>query len=329
MSVRRAPLLTGVAVAGLLLLGASFAPDAEARMRCSYSGPPQNLLTVTADRDAFAEIIRSGEEIVVRDFRRPPSRCRGGVPTVLNTDTIRAGANVAGVVRLEGGPFAPGTTPEAEGAPEIEIEFRGGTFSGITGTPQADDFHWGPGGASVGLNLNPGSAGDEDVDVTGGPGGRFPALVHHGGAGNDRIIPGPNAVAVKGPINAYGGRGDDLLIAPQNTSGSLIGGRGNDIISGGRVGFFIGGRGNDVITGGRLGDIILSGGAGADRIAGERGSDRIEGGRGRDLLLGGRGRDVILARDSRRDRASCGSGRDRVKADRRDRLRGCEVIRRR
>ena len=26
------------------------APDAEARMRCSYRGPPQNLLTVTADR---------------------------------------------------------------------------------------------------------------------------------------------------------------------------------------------------------------------------------------------------------------------------------------
>jgi Ca2+-binding RTX toxin-like protein len=329
MRVRRARLFTGAAVASLLLLALSFAPDAGARMRCSYSGPPQDVLTVTADREALGEIIRTGEEIVVREFRRPPSRCRGGVPTVLNTDTIRVGANVEGMVRLEGGPFAPGTTPEAEGAPEIEIEFRGGTFSGITGTPQADEFHWGPGGTSVGLNLNPGGAGDQDVDVTGGPGGGFPALVPRGGAGNDRIIPGPNAVAVKVPINAYGGRGDDLLITPQNTSGNLIGGRGNDVIRGGRAGLFIGGRGNDVITGGRLGDIILSGGAGADRIAGERGSDRIEGGRGRDLLLGGRGRDVILARDSSRDMVRCGAGRDRVRADRKDRLRGCEVIRRR
>jgi hypothetical protein len=74
MSVRGALMLMlkGAAVAGLLLLGASFAPAAEARMRCSYSGPP---------------------------------------------------------VLLEGGPFAPGATPENEGTSEIEVEFRGTSLS--------------------------------------------------------------------------------------------------------------------------------------------------------------------------------------------------------
>src|SRR5215217_5901684 len=95
MSVRGALMLKGVAIAGLLLLGMSFAPDAAARMRCSYSGAPENQLTVRADRDEFGEITRAGEittsgqEIFVTEFGEFPRPCRGGVPTVLNTDTIK------------------------------------------------------------------------------------------------------------------------------------------------------------------------------------------------------------------------------------------------
>jgi hypothetical protein len=81
--------LKGASIAGLVLLGISFAPTTEARMRCSYSGPPENLLTVTADRDASGEITRSGPEIAVREFLGRRTLCQGGVPTVLNTDTIR------------------------------------------------------------------------------------------------------------------------------------------------------------------------------------------------------------------------------------------------
>ena len=55
MSVRGALILKGAAVAGLLLLGVIFASDAAARARCSYSGAPQSLLTVTMDRDALGE----------------------------------------------------------------------------------------------------------------------------------------------------------------------------------------------------------------------------------------------------------------------------------
>jgi hypothetical protein len=56
------------------------------------------------------------------------------------------------------------------------------------------------------------------------------------------------------------------------------------------------------------------------------------------MVFGGPGRDTINSgadvpggdpRDSARDQIGCGPGRDRVTADGKDRLRGCERIRRR
>jgi hypothetical protein len=98
-------------------------------MRCFYSGAPQHLLTVTADRRALGEVARSGRRIVVREFLERPSRCRGGVPTVRNTDTIRVLMprvfDDSVDVLLRGGPFAPGATRERRGAAEIEIRIRG------------------------------------------------------------------------------------------------------------------------------------------------------------------------------------------------------------
>jgi hypothetical protein len=46
-------------------------------------------------------------------------------------------------------------------------------------------------------------------------------------------------------------------------------------------------------------------------------------------VWGGAGNDVISARDGSRDVIDCGAGLDRVTADRRDRLRGCERVSRR
>ena len=43
-----------------------------------------------------------------------------------------------------------------------------------------------------------------------------------------------------------------------------------------------------------------------------------------DVFNGGAGNDVIDAKDGRREIVDCGPGRDRVKADRNDVLRGCE-----
>src|SRR5436190_30805 len=88
-----------------------------------------------------------------------------------------------------------------------------------------------------------------------------------------------------------------------------------------------GGPGRDVVTGGGGGEIIR-GGTGADVLRGGPGNDRLTGGAGRDRIYGGPGNDRVYARDRLRDLVSCGSGRDRATVDRRDRVRGCEVVKR-
>jgi RTX calcium-binding nonapeptide repeat (4 copies) len=98
---------------------------------------------------------------------------------------------------------------------------------------------------------------------------------------------------------------------------------------------FVTGPGADVLTGTYGGD-AMSGGRGADRLDGERGNDcvsggpgndRLKGGPGRDRIDGGRGRDVINAYDRSGDTVRCGAGIDRVVANKRDKLSGCERVR--
>jgi RTX calcium-binding nonapeptide repeat (4 copies) len=295
---RRAQTAIGIAVAGLLLL--SLTPGVEARTRCAYSGAPGNTLTVRSD-GALAEITRLGQRIVVREFLEPSRRCSGGDPTVLNTDTIEVLLNPGGFAELllRGGPFAPGATAETEGASEIEVGFVGSdVFVAVSGTTLADEFQWGPGpDRHPGLNLNPGVAGDQDVDVT--VEGSLAFLNAFGRGGNDSIVPTPGAVFPNDGVFSTGGPGGDRLVAPRNSSGLLQGGPGDD-----------------VLIGGMLGDVFEAGG----------GNDRIEGGPGRDLIRGGPGRDNINSRDAWRDTVRCGPGRDQVNADQHDRMRECEVV---
>jgi Ca2+-binding RTX toxin-like protein len=61
-------------------------------------------------------------------------------------------------------------------------------------------------------------------------------------------------------------------------------------------------------------------------MSGGGGNDRITTGPGLNRYAGGAGSDVIDARNGRRELVSCGSGRDRVRADRRDRVSGCERV---
>ena len=251
-------------------------------------------------------------KIRVRESGQRRQACSGGVPTVLNTDTIRVlmrGLFTGVVLRLDGGPFAPGATTEAEGASEIEIEFSGrGNLGRVVGTSRADEFHWAPAGAQPGFNLNPRSVNDTDADVT--VTSFFTALIVQGAAGNDAITPAPDAVINESAssVGSDGGPGNDLLVAPRDHGGILDGESGND-----------------AITGSTRRD-LLYGAAGNDRVAGAGGRDQIIGGAGRDLLSGGRGRDHIHSRDSKRDRVRCGHGRDFVRADPLDRLHGCERV---
>jgi Ca2+-binding RTX toxin-like protein len=78
------------------------------------------------------------------------------------------------------------------------------------------------------------------------------------------------------------------------------------------------------------GSDTLLGLGGNDILDGGPGNDTLVGGAGRDTLYGRTGNDVLSVRDGRRDRVSCGPGRDHVIADRLDSVAAdCErVIRR-
>lgn len=121
--------------------------------------------------------------------------------------------------------------------------------------------------------------------------------------GRDRIL------TLGGNDRADGGRGADCL----------DGGSGRDILSGAL--------GNDRVFGG-TGNDSLNGGGGTDRLSGETGDDSINAGYGADVVLGGPGRDAInVATAGKIARVDCGSGRDKVRMNNREKRRthGCEV----
>ena len=62
----------------------------------------------------------------------------------------------------------------------------------------------------------------------------------------------------------------------------------------------------------------------AQPLIGGAGNDSLRVGSGRDVVQGGPGGDAISAVDKNRDTIDRGLGRDRVRADRIDRLRTCE-----
>ena len=138
-----------------------------------------------------------------------------------------------------------------------------------------------------------------------------------------------NKVGTNGPDTLRGTNGDDTLIGnggndklfSLNGRDNLLGGPGKDCLL--------------CVTENRFfaGDKILLGGPGNDLVWAGKGSDTVAGGEGNDLLpddgvsefskdrfSGGPGDDVIdvMHHRSARDLVVCGSGFDRVAADRKD-----------
>ncbi len=134
------------------------------------------------------------------------------------------------------------------------------------------------------------------------------------GAGDDRNV----ELLVTDPRRHSGDGGGDAGGACEN---AIVGTRKRDRLAGTKDGDRLRGRGGNDRLNGKRGDDCLQGG---------RGGDRLNGGKGSDKLKGGGGGDRIKAKDGERDAIRCGPGRDRVKADRKDRIsKGCERIKRR
>ena len=169
-------------------------------------------------------------------------------------------------------------------------------------------------------------AGNDDVD------GREGADCLDLGAGNDRGVGEAGSdllVGAAGNDRMSGGSGNDRLRAGSGNDRGA-GGSGRDTLDGSSgKDRLAGDSGNDRLTGSSGAD-SLSGGSGNDRLSGGSSGDRLNGGSGADRISGAGGNDRISARDRRRDRISCGRGRDSVTADRVDRVaRDCERVRRR
>jgi Ca2+-binding RTX toxin-like protein len=147
------------------------------------------------------------------------------------------------------------------------------------------------------------------------------------------ILAGPAHAASGCTGLIQGTAASERLTVVASSSNRVLGMEGDDDITGsaGRD-CLDGGPGRDLLSG-RSGSDVLIGGPGSDRLAGGSGGDRITDaprayafglGSGSNRVAGGPGADVVDVANARRDLVQCGPGRDRVSADRNDRLRGCE-----
>ncbi len=239
-----------------------------------------------------------------------------------------------------------------------------GPFNLDIGTSERLDFN-GNGGDDT-LNKNGGAAGLNPfvIDADGGEGndiiqtGDAPDTLK-GGPGNDRLV------SQRSPLNTRdvvaGGDGDDTLVwNPGDGDDTMDGEAGNDTIevnggNGGeefevkpsstpgrvqfdRLGPTPPGPFNlDIGTSERL---ELNANGGDDKITGRKGlaglikttlnggdnNDRIKGTDARDRISGGNGLDLINSRDRAEDRVECDSGFDLALVDKRDTVRGCEIV---
>jgi hypothetical protein len=117
-------------------------------------------------------------------------------------------------------------------------------------------------------------------------------------------------------IEIDGGDGDDRISVQLGSAASavatrLVGGKGNDFLTGSaNADVIVGGVGNDTLEGG-AGDDTLDGDAGNDRLLGGDGKDTLRGGVGNDVLAGGSGNDVLVG-DKGPDRLKGGDDDDNL-----------------
>jgi Ca2+-binding RTX toxin-like protein len=198
------------------------------------------------------------------------------------------------------------------------------------------------------------------MDVDGGEGndnldGGDAADRLSGDNGNDRLVGDDNPAGTRD--ESLGGGGDDTMVwNPGDDDDINEGGDGNDTVEvngggpedfevqpsavPGRVSFDRTNPAPFNIDIGTSENLVLNAGDGDDKIAGSRGlagliastfngddgNDRIKGTDGEDLLTGGKGFDLIRSRDQAADRVEGNGGFDIAFVDKRDTVRGVEIV---
>jgi Ca2+-binding RTX toxin-like protein len=141
--------------------------------------------------------------------------------------------------------------------------------------------------------------------------------------GDDDLICG-----TVGPDAIFAGAGDDHVLAGDGRDVVHTGAGDDDVDGGAGTDFVYGEGGRDKIHGGYADDVVI-GGSGNDSLSGDFGGDYLKGGPGADRFFGGDGNDLIDSRDGVTEHVYCGEGTDRVEADLRDIVIGCEKVVRR
>jgi hypothetical protein len=154
-------------------------------------------------------------------------------------------------------------------------------------------------------------AGNDTVD------GKEGADLLIGGPGFDsadyRFETADLTLSINGVPDEAGGNaaGDNISLDIER----IVGGSGNDFITGSDAdNSFTGRLGNDTIFGG-LGNDSIDGDEGNDLLAGESGDDVISGGTGQDTMTGGAGDDSFVSNDGEADALDGGNGADSAVAD--------------
>jgi hypothetical protein len=143
--------------------------------------------------------------------------------------------------------------------------------------------------------------------------GIVPPLPKLIGTAADDLLNGTTAADVMKGLG-----GNDIINGLQGND-SIDGGTGNDKLTGSE--------GNDKLIGGAGKDTLI-GATGKDNLIGGAGNDKIDGGPGPNKYSGGSGNDTINSVNGKRETVSCGAGRDSVRADKADRVIGCEKVKR-
>lgn len=162
---------------------------------------------------------------------------------------------------------------------------------------------------TVGESADPEFAGVLDVQVDGVSATNLPiglttadvtSLEIVAGAGNNTIdLSGVNAGLFTNltSVSVIGGQGDDVVTGAADIGTAIDAGDGNDIVTGGSGPDVLnGGDGNDVITAG-AGNDTVDGGDGNDNISGDADDDSLLGNDGLDTIMAGDGDDVVNAGD--------------------------------
>jgi Ca2+-binding RTX toxin-like protein len=218
---------------------------------------------------------------------------------ILKSDNSPPPPPPSGPAAVATGPAAPAPAPAAAATTAAPPLQAGACTNRSVGTDAADTLKGTLAGDEIfsfgGGDTVMGYQGEDCVDA---------------GSGNDTVRGGDSRDKLLG-------RGGADVIYGDDGRDDLFGGNGNDRL--------YGGFGRDMLAGGEGNDLLV-GGADADRLYGEGGKDRIIGGDGRNHIDGGAGNDSIDSRNGETDRVICGTGRDKVTADRADRLNGCERV---